>query len=68
MYRYIYIYIYIYINIYIYIYMEKETNKMLAFLDVCINNKDPCNLLMSVHRKKTFSGLLTNFFSFTSYS
>ena len=32
--------------------MEKETNKMLAFLDVCINNKDPCNLLMSVHRKK----------------
>ena len=48
--------------------MEKETNKMLAFLDVCINNKDPCNLLMSVHRKKTFSGLLTNFFSFTSYS
>ena len=42
--------------------------KMLAFLDVCINNKDPCNLLMSVHRKKTFSGLLTNFFSFTSYS
>ena len=48
--------------------MEKETNKMLASLDVCINNKDPCNLLMSVHRKKTFSGLLTNFFSFTSYS
>ena len=48
--------------------MEKETNKMLAFLDVCINNKDPCNLLMSVHRKTTFSGLLTNFFSFTSYS
>jgi len=48
--------------------MEKETNKVLAFLDVCINNKDPCSLLMSAHRKKTFSGLLTNFFSFTSYS
>ena len=41
---------------------------MLAFLDVCINNKDPCSLLMSVHRKKTISGLLANFFSFTSYS
>ena len=25
--------------------MEKESNKMLAFLDVCISNKDPCNLL-----------------------
>ena len=48
--------------------MEKETNKVLAFLDVCINNKDPCGLLTTVHRKKTFSGLLTNFFSFTSYS
>ena len=32
--------------------MEKESNKMLAFLDVYINNKDPCNLLMSVYRKK----------------
>ena len=48
--------------------MEKESNKMLAFLDVYINNKDPCNLLMSVYRKKTFTGLLTNFYSFTSYS
>ena len=48
--------------------MEKEANKVLAFLDVCINNKDPCSLLTSVHRNKTFSGLLTNFVSFTSYS
>ena len=38
--------------------MEKETNKVLAFLDVCINNKDPCSLLTSVHRKKTFTGFL----------
>ena len=48
--------------------MEKESNKMLAFLDVCISNKDPCNLLTSVYRKNTFTGLLTNFYSFTSYS
>ena len=48
--------------------MEKETNKVLAFLDVCINNKDHCSLLASLYHKKTFFGLLTNFFSFTSYS
>ena len=48
--------------------MEKDTNKMLAFLDVCISNKDPCTLLTSVHRKNTFTGLLTAFSSFTSYS
>ena len=41
---------------------------MLAFLDVYINNKVPFNRLMSVHRKKPFTGLLTNFYSFTSYS
>ena len=35
--------------------MEKETNKVLAFLDICINNKDPSSLLTSVHRKGTFS-------------
>ena len=48
--------------------MEKESNKMLAFLDVYISNKDPCDLLTSVYRKYTFTGLLTNFSSFTSYS
>ena len=30
--------------------MEKESNKMLAFLDVYINNKDLCNLIGSVYR------------------
>ena len=38
------------------------------FLMSSLTNKDPCSLLTSVHRKKTFSGLLTNFFSFASYS
>ena len=47
--------------------MEKESNKMFAFLDIYINNKDPCNLLTSVCRKH-FTGLLTNFYSCTSYS
>ena len=32
---------------------EKEISKMLAILDVYVNNKDPCNLLMSVYHKKT---------------
>ena len=45
--------------------IEKETNKVLAFLDVCIDN-DPSCLKTSTYRKKTFTGLLTNFFSFTS--
>ena len=48
--------------------IEKETNKVLAFLDVCIDNNDPSCLKTSTYRKKTFTGLLTNFFSFTSFS
>ena len=48
--------------------MEKEANYTLAFLDVLINNKDPTNLITSVYRKKTLTGLLTNFFCFTPIS
>ena len=48
--------------------MEKEGNNTLAFLDVFINNKDPSNLITSVYRKATFTSLLTDFFSFTSFS
>ena len=48
--------------------MEKETNNIFAFLDVCVNNSDPSCLKTSIYRKKTFTGLLTNFFSFTSFS
>ena len=48
--------------------IEKEINKFLAFLDVCIDNNDPSCLKTSTHRKKTFTGLITNFFSFTSFS
>jgi len=48
--------------------MEKEAYHKLPFLDVLVNNNDPNSLLTSVYRKKTFTRLLTNCFSFTSYS
>ena len=48
--------------------MEKELNRKLPFLDVLIDNSDANSLLTRVYRKKTFTGLLTNYFSFTSYS
>ena len=38
----------------------KETNKILASLDVCIENNDPSCLKTSTYRKKTLTGLLTN--------
>ena len=47
--------------------MEREVDNKLAFLDVLVNN-NPLNLQTSVFRKKTFMGLLTNYFSFTSFS
>ena len=40
----------------------------LPFLDVLVDDNDPNSSLTSVYRKKTFTGLLTNHFSFTSYS
>ena len=48
--------------------MEKEVQHKLPFLDVLIDNNDPNSFLTRVYRKKTFTGLLTNYFSFTSYS
>ena len=48
--------------------MGKEAYHKLPFLDVLVDNNDPNSLLTSVYRKKTFTGLLTNYFSFTSYS
>ena len=47
--------------------MEKEVDNKLAFLDVLVNN-NPLSLQTSVFHKKTFTGLLTNYFSFTSFS
>ena len=47
--------------------LEKEINNCLSFLDVKIN-KLTNNCVTSTHRKKTYTGLLTNFNSFTSFS
>ena len=48
--------------------MEKQINYKLPFFDVLIDNHDPSSSLTRIYRKKTFTGLLTNYFSFTSYS
>ena len=48
--------------------MEKEINRKLPLLDVLIDNSGTNSLLTRVYRKKTFTGLLTNYFSFTSFS
>ena len=46
--------------------MEKEAHHKLPFLDVSVDNNDPNSFLARVYckKKKTFSGLLTNYFSF----
>ena len=47
--------------------MEKESENRLPFLDVLIDNNQ-VHVLTTVFRKSTFTGLLMNFTSFTSYS
>ena len=47
--------------------METEVNHKLPFLDVLLNNSNPPSLVTSVFRKSTYTGLLTNFFSFTPF-
>jgi len=47
--------------------MEKEIDNKLSFLDVFLDNSST-SLKTSVFRKKTFTGLLTGFNSFTSFS
>ena len=46
----------------------KEAHHKLPFLDVLVDNNNPNSFLTRVYRKKTFTALLTNYFSFTSYS
>ena len=49
--------------------MEREAYHKLPFLDVLVNNNnDPNSPLTSVYHKKTFTGLLTHYLSFTPYS
>ena len=45
--------------------MEAESDHKLAILDVYIDNTGP-TIITGVFRKKTFTGLFTSFFSFTS--
>ena len=47
--------------------MEKEIDNKLSFLDVFLDNSST-SLKTSVIRKKTFTGLLTAFINFTSFS
>ena len=46
--------------------METEISNCLSFLDISVCNRERRST--SVYRKPTFTGLLTNFFSFTGYS
>ena len=45
--------------------MEKEINHVLPFLDVLLDNTAPHFPVTTTYRKKTFTGVLTNFLSFT---
>ena len=47
--------------------MGKDVNHKLHFLDVLIDNYNSNFFLTRVNRKKTFTGPLTNCFSFTTY-
>ena len=48
--------------------MEKESGDKLPFLDVMLDNSRQSSLTTTVFRKKTFTGLLTNYFSFSPMS
>ena len=48
--------------------MEKESGDKLPFLDVMLDNSRQSSLTTTVFRKNTFTGLLTNYFSFSPMS
>ena len=48
--------------------IEYEENGKLLLLDVLIAKKSSNRITTSVYHKKTYTGLLTNYFSFCSYS
>jgi len=48
--------------------METEVNHKLPFLDVLLDNSNPAqSLFTSVFRKSTYTGVLTNFLSFSFF-
>ena len=48
--------------------MEKEENHKLSFLDVLLDNHSNQGFITSVFHKKTYTGLLTNYYSFVPFS
>ena len=48
--------------------MEKQINHSIAFLDVFISVINNQNLTLQTYHKSTYTGLLLNFKSFTSFS
>ena len=48
--------------------MERETDHVLPFLDVPINNTDPHQSVTTVYWKKAFTGLLTSYLSFFPFT
>ena len=49
-------------------FMEKEENHKLPFLDVLLDNHSNQGIITSVFHKKTYTGLLTNYYSFVPFS
>ena len=48
--------------------MEREGNQKLPFLDVLLDNHSNQGIITSVFHKKTYTGLLTNYFSLVPFS
>ena len=48
--------------------MEREENQKLPFLDVLLDSHSNHGIITSVFHKKTYTGLLTNYFSFVPFS
>ena len=48
--------------------MQREENQKLPFLDVLLDNHSNQGIITSVFHKKTYTGLLTNYFSFVPFS
>ena len=48
--------------------MKREENHKLPFLDVLLDNNSNQGIITSVFNKKTYTGLLANYFSFVPFS
>ena len=48
--------------------MEREENHKLPFLDLLLDNHSNQGIITSVFHKKTYTGLLTNYFGFVPFT